>query len=1061
MSLAPYFAMLRQQAGRLPLIGLLGLLGALGLARPASAAFYVVTNTSDSGTGSLRAALASAAVDGDTQDYVEFQTNVTGTITLLTGQLTISKRLILVGPGQSVLTISGDNASRVFQITAGAVYISGLTITGGHVTGSAPSPQYGAGIDVEGSGNLDLSDSTITGCTASHASGGGIALNSGPNTLTNCTVSGNTASSFGSLGGAGGGLYLNDQTGGGATYLSVCTFSGNTASGGGSTGGGLYAGSALSATNATFSGNTALLSGGGISDAGQVSLTSCTVAGNTVTGSGGHGGGIDDSGTALTLQGTLVATNQAPSSPDLSCTGSAAGTSQGSNLIGNGTGSLGFTNAISHDQVGTAAAPIAPMLGTLQVNEGTTSTLALLPGSPAIDADYSGDAAPATDQRGVVRPQGARADIGAYEVYQGRALVVTNTTDSGTGSLRLALTEANNDIGDTVTFATGLTGTITLTGGELPLAHNMTITGPGAAILSVSGGGTSRVLHMTGGTIAISGLTLTGGSIAASGGGILEGSGTLVLSGCILSANSATNGSGGGISAASGATLSVTNCIFSGNAAQFSGGGVDGEGSLTVQGCTFSGNSATSSGGGLLVAGTASVTSSTLTANSSNEGGGIFSQGALTLRSCTISGNTLTTAGVGGGLAVASGGRIILTGCLVAGNVAGTGAADPDVEQGTGGTFASAGSNLIGDGTGGPFVNGSAHDQVGTTAAPILPKLGPLQNNGGATPTLALLTGSPAIDANYTGTAPAADQRGFHRPQGARPDIGAFEYPSTPIHILWNTSSGVASVWNEPFSGGAYTYHNYGPFSGWSANAIADGPDGRTRLLWDKTDGTASIWSLDNNTGSYTFYNFGPFPGYTAAAISVGADNTTHVLWNKTDGTASIWNYSTDSGLYSYHNYGPYPGWSAIALADGPDDNTRVLWDNVDGRMSLDDYTLSTGNYTVNTFGPFTHYTAVALSVGADNTTHILWNNFDGTASIWNYTMSGSTGSFTYHNYGPYDGWSAKAVADEPDGRTRVLWDRANGQMSLWSLDNAAGIYTFSNYGPFAGYTATALSQGR
>ena len=1055
------------------LISLLGALCLLGLARPSAAASYTVTNTNDSGSGSLRDAIAQAAGDSDPSDTISFDSTVTGTITLRTGQLSIAKNLTITGPGQTLLTISGGNSSRIFEITAGSVSISGLTVSGGHITGTTTQPAYGAGIDVEGFSNLTLADCTVTGNTATHASGGGIALNVGPDVLTNCTIAGNTASSFSNLGGQGGGVYVNVFASGNyvAANFQNCTISGNAATGGSGTGGGLYAAYAVSLTNSTISGNTATVSGGGITDAAQVSLTSCTVAANTVTSSTGQGGGILNSGSnttiaaqsypALALQGALIASNQSAHSPDLACPTTVAGTSQGSNLIGDGTGSKGFINGVSHDQVGTAAAPIAAKLGTLQTNEGTTKTMALLPGSPAIDADYTGNA-PATDQRGIARPQGIRPDIGAYEVYQARALIVTNNNDSGIGSLRQALTLANGDLGDTITFDPTVAGTITLTSGELAVNHSMTITGPGAAALTISGGQASRVLHMTGGTVTLSGLTLAAGSTVASGGGILAEGGALSVVGCILSGNTSGNGSGGGISAGAAASLIVTNCSFTGNAAQFGGGGIDGEGQVTVLDCTFSGNSVPSGGGGLFVAGSATVINSTFTGNTANEGAGILCHGTLGLRSCTLSGNVLINSGVGGGLGVSSGGQVAVTGCIIAGNIAGTGGSDPDVEEGSGGTIVTDGSNLIGDGTGAAaFVNGAENDQVGTPAIPLNPKLGPLQNNGGPTLTLALLPGSPAIDANYTTGGSATDQRGFIRPEGARADIGAYEYSSTPIHILWNSTDGTASVWNYAASGGSYTFHNYGPYPGWTAVALADGPDGQTRMLWDNTDGRASIWSLNNATGVFTFHNFGPYAGWAAAGISVGSEDTTHVLWNKTDGTISLWNYSPDGGTFIYRNYGPYDGWSARAIADGPDGNTRILWNNTDGRMSLDSYTLTTGNYTVNTFGPFLNWTAVALSVAADNTAHILWDNFDDTASIWNFTVVNGVGGFTFHDYGPYDGWSAVALSDAPDGLTRVLWDNGDGRMSLWKLDNNTAIFSQFTYGPFTGYTADALSQGR
>ena len=240
------------------------------------------------------------------------------------------------------------------------------------------------------------------------------------------------------------------------------------------------------------------------------------------------------------------------------------------------------------------------------------------------------------------------------------------------------------------------------------------------------------------------------------GGGLLIQSqtGMLAITGSTLSGNSTTgDGGGGGIS--NWGTLTVSNSTLSANSAIFSGvygdgGGISNEGgTLTVSNSTLSGNSAPNGGGGGIYntgyfggAGALTVTSSTLSGNSANTGGGIDNFGAY---ASTVSRNT-----------------------LVAGNTAAT---SPDLS----GTFTSQGHNLIGDGTGGSGFN--VTDLVGTAASPIDPRLGPLQDNGGPTPTMALLPGSPAIDAGDNTGAPMWDQRGapFRRIVNGIIDIGAFE----------------------------------------------------------------------------------------------------------------------------------------------------------------------------------------------------------------------------------------------------------------------------------------------
>src|SRR5262245_24376144 len=203
---------------------------------------------------------------------------------------------------------------------------------------------------------------------------------------------------------------------------------------------------------------------------------------------------------------------------------------------------------------------------------------------------------------------------------------VTTLADSGAGSLRAAVAQANALPGaDTIDFQPGLTGTIALTGGQLDLTDDLTITGPGADTLTVSGSNISRVFTVGAGkTVLISGLTIARGN-AGSGGG-----------GGILN---------------SGGTLTVRDSTFTGNAA-VTGGGIDSaNGRLTVSGSTFTRNAATGpfgSGGGIAkVFGTAAVSGSTFTGNSAGlVGGGIESfRGALTVSDSTFTGNAAVTGG--------------------------------------------------------------------------------------------------------------------------------------------------------------------------------------------------------------------------------------------------------------------------------------------------------------------------------------------------------------------------------------------------------------------------------
>src|SRR5262249_34311287 len=145
-------------------------------------------------------------------------------------------------------------------------------------------------------------------------------------------------------------------------------------------------------------------------------------------------------------------------------------------------------------------------------------------------------------------------------------LIVTNLLDSGDGSLRDTIAAAAS--GDTIVFDPSLKGTITLTSGELDIPTNLTIQGPGAATITVSGNNAQRVFHSEKNTnVTISGLTIANGNVADFGAGI-ESDGSLTLLNSTLNNNTATKGGGGiyfVVNKTGSATLTVTNSTFTNN----------------------------------------------------------------------------------------------------------------------------------------------------------------------------------------------------------------------------------------------------------------------------------------------------------------------------------------------------------------------------------------------------------------------------------------------------------------------------------------------------------------
>ncbi len=558
--------------------------------------------------------------------------------------------------------------------------------------------------------------------------------------LVNCTLSGNVAE-----GGDTGNSTLNGGAGGdgaggaiaseGPLALVNCTLSANTArgaDGGGASGRGGNGGNAI---------------GAGLLLLGSGSTRNSIIAANVATGGAG-GGSSNGNGADGGALGPDIATGTTIQS-------------LGHNLIGVVDGNSG--GWVASDLLGgaTPATRLDPGLRSLRDNGGPTPTMALLPGSAAINSGDNGVlSAPsnlATDQRLLPRKQGASVDIGAFEfdAPQSGATLVVNTLDEhddgACGPLDCTLLEALNAANanadaSTINFKAGLSGTILNNVADLGLLlnHRLTINGPGARVLAVSGNNASRVFQVPAdANVSISGLTITrGNTTGVANGGAISNDGTLTLLRCAVLDNA--GGSGGG--AVNFGTLNVYNCTFANNTSTGHGGAIRNVGNIEISNSTFWNNEAVLSG---------AITSSGTAAAPAN----------VSIYSCTIAGNraTDTANGTGGGIFNFHDGTITLHNTLVAGNTAANGT---DVA----GIFESQDYNLIQTFQAayatfnGPTVNTIVAD-------PKLDPAGP-KNNGGPTDTIALLAGSPAINAGG-GTQPTADQRGFGR-VGAL-DIGAYE----------------------------------------------------------------------------------------------------------------------------------------------------------------------------------------------------------------------------------------------------------------------------------------------
>lgn len=366
---------------------------------------------------------------------------------------------------------------------------------------------------------------------------------------------------------------------------------------------------------------------------------------------------------------------------------------------------------------------------------------------------------------------------------QAATFTVDNTTDAAgscptptTCSLRQAVTDANITAGsDAIGFALPAGSVISLTAGELVLAPTDTsdfvsITGPGAAALTVRrdpAAAAGRVFRVSlGSGTTLSGFTISGGLVGAGNGPAITANRPLELDRMAITGNQADAGGNGGAGA-----------LVLGDR-------------TTIRATTISGNTVVNagpgqSGGAIVNLAPLLVVSSTIADNhvtgpGPNDGGAILNFGPATLVNSTISQNSAE--GGSGGIFAAP---FELANSILAGNTA-----SPSADCAA--TLESRGYNVVGSPAGCTIV-ATTGDQVGTVVTALNPLLGPLAANGGPTPTMALLAGSPARDAGNPATpsdvlplppalTPCAtsDQRGVSRPAGPRCDIGAFEVVPPP-----------------------------------------------------------------------------------------------------------------------------------------------------------------------------------------------------------------------------------------------------------------------------------------
>lgn len=753
----------------------------------------LVTSNADTGAGSLRAALATAA-GTPAFNVITFAPALNG------GSITLSSELAVNDAGGVAVDASSlssgcsivGSSSRLINNSSGSVLsLSGLSLTGGNGL---------AGGAISNLGVLRASRCLIANNTASLGGGGLVCSSASATVLEQCTISGNTAT-------YGGGISSD-----GWLVLSHCTVSNNTGTGG--TGGLVLATKPVrlvnsivagnndaSTTNEDIGGSGAVLTLEGANFIGVQSDTPSYTALMPAGSPNVNGDYVGTAGSPLNPQLSPLANNGGPSKTiALANASPARNASVGSTITSDQRGfpivGVPDIGAFEVQAGGTfslsAAAYSAYECGAAEIvinrlgsSSGTVSVRLFTTPGTAVAADFAGrpnttasdvtfldgetektvpivfvaDGTTEGDQTFTVtlsNPLPVAATLGSTvtaTVTIKDAFLVTNSNNAGAGSLRQAMTDAANHAGpDAVAFASSLTGqTITLAS-EIIVTDTGGVTVDATSVggLTISGNNATRLIRVpSGGVLNLRRLRLTQGSVSGSNGG-------------------------GGVLVEEGGTAVVTECVFASNAARF-GGGISNSGTLTLRRCTFFDNTAVEGGAVNSNTPTGNTTlrthldHCTLSGNSATNsfGGGLLNyNGTTTMVHCTVAGNTAPS---GGGSGIASYGdsdtETIVEKSIVAGNT------NSDVDLvivSSNNSFTSAGSNVIGTGNAtGDFSSTPIGDVNG-----VQPFLAALADNGGPTQTRALLPGSPALDRAASSTS-KSDQRGVSIVGPA--DSGAFE----------------------------------------------------------------------------------------------------------------------------------------------------------------------------------------------------------------------------------------------------------------------------------------------
>jgi len=691
---------------------------------------------------------------------------------------------------------------------------------------------------------------------------------------------------------------------------------------------------------------------------------------------------------------------------------------------------------------------------------------------------------------------------------------------NGVCTLRRAIYEANRRTEASVVDLSAVPGgivTLTIpdpsenaldeTRGSLKINVPMTIIGSGPLLTTIDGNGLvtgTRVftvrLAFTSGELSFIGLSIRNGKTRQDGGGIYQGGGSAAASttlrNVILAGNSAwgygggvfgnvriidstvennvAGWSGGGVyteAILSFGPTRITRSTVRGNAAVLNGGGLSGS-PFMIESSTISENIAHGSGGGIDAAHNVWVVNSTITRNRARDSGGGLSMvaavqalgfGPVMMVSSTVTENETDVDrngfGTGGGVYVVPGGNFSATNTIFAGNretvfslgtstwVSAPGECD--------GSIRSAGFNLL-----------MLMDCAVVGPAPIVanPLLGPLQANGGRTPTHALLPGSPAIDAgdpagchDTSGALLLTDQRGYKRGVGLRCDIGAFEVGAAPAKgkpydvdgdgrgdLIWRRRfTGENAAWL--MNGATATSMGFLPTLAdvnWTivASDDVDG-DGAADLVLQHVRGQVNVWLMQGMTVRRNItLPITIEPGSRLAGMGdLNGDQRADLVWETLSRRREIWFLDGES-VQSLHVLPPAAGWTVVGVGDlDGDGKSDLVWRYPSlgfvGVWLMDGATVLAAEH-LPTVAEGGWAVAAVADVSGDGKADLVWRHaVDGETAVW--LLDGAT--IIDAGWLPTladTGWQlARATDTDGDGRSDLVWrHQVTGQNAWWQM---------------------------